>query len=204
MRAGKAIEGTMYTKRDELMTSSAPYAASMKRLIDGVSEFNVKLGSASGMSTMLLMLIIVPDILLRKFFSVTIPLVAEIAVLLLIGKIFLGLPGAQASGANFHVSFFTERLAPVWQRRIRLAHTAFATLMVGMLAWLTALEAISSTQQGEITFGVDPFPVWPGRIVLAIGLCLLTGQLFLDTLRVAFGFPEAARPVEGSLGAGVE
>jgi TRAP-type C4-dicarboxylate transport system permease small subunit len=184
--------------------SDAGSAASLKRLIDGYSGFSVRLGSASGISTMLLMLIIVPDVVLRKFFSVTIPLAAEIAVLLLMGKIFLGLAGAQASGANFHVSFFTERLTPVWQRRLQLAHSLFATLVIGLLAWLTTLEAIKSTAHGEMSFGVDPFPIWPGRIVLAVGLCLLAVQLLLDTLRTAFGFPEADRPAEESLGVGVE
>lgn len=184
--------------------SDAGAAASLKRLIDAYSGFSVRLGSASGISTMLLMLIIVPDVLLRKFFSVTIPFAAEIAVLLLAGKIFLGLAGAQASGANFHVSFFSERLGPAWQRRLRLAHSLFAMAVIGLLAWLTTLEAIKSTAQGEISFGVDPFPIWPGRIVLAFGLCILAMQLLLDTLRVAFGFPETDRPAEESLGVGVE
>jgi len=182
---------------DRVQAAPAPRSGRLGRWIDAYASLSIKLGAASGTSTMLLMLIIVPDVLLRKLFSVTIPLATEIAVLLLMGKVYLGLAGAQASNANFAVTAYAERLSPPARRLLRTVHLGIALVVFALLAWFTSGEAIRSTLSGETSFGVTPFPVWPGRILLAVGLCLLTLQLAFDLLRAALGLPERRGPREG-------
>src|SRR3546814_5006336 len=98
---------------------------------------------------MLMMMIIVPDVILRATISFTIPLATEIGVLLLICKIFLGMPGAQASRANFHVSVLTELLGERWRKALRLATTLISIGIIGLLAWLTTQEAVYATGIGD-------------------------------------------------------
>src|SRR3546814_2883141 len=108
---------------------------------------------------MLMMMIIVPDVILRATISFTIPLATEIGVLLLICKIFLGMPGAQASRANFHVSVLTELLGERWRKALRLATTLISIGIIGLLAWLTTQEAVYATGIGETSYGIYPFPI---------------------------------------------
>jgi TRAP-type C4-dicarboxylate transport system permease small subunit len=169
-------------------------------VIDAYSRFSVALGSLSGISTMVLMLIIVPDVIGRKFFNAPIPGASETGVLLLICKIFLGLPGAQASGSNFSVTLLQEILTPRWRRLVKLLTTLIAAAVFGLIAKMSVLSAIRSTQRGEISFGVIAFPLWPGKIILAGGLVLLTIQLLVDALRLLYGIDEATRPAELEVG----
>lgn len=172
--------------------SAAPRAPGtrMQRVLHSITRFNISLGSASGISTMLMMLIIVPDVLMRKFLGVTIPAAAEISVLLLIGKIFLGLPGAQASDANFHVSLFTQSMSSANRRRVKLVTLFISVFIIALLSWLSIKEAIHATLRNEVSFGVVAFPVWPGKIVIAAGFTLLGLQLLVDLVREKIGAAE--------------
>ena len=58
---------------------------------------------------------------------------------------------------------------------------------VGLLALMSTENAIASVQRGESSFGVIAFPIWPGRVAVAVGLWLLCLQFFLDLLRAALG-----------------
>ncbi|HEX7075493.1 MAG TPA: TRAP transporter small permease [Hyphomicrobiaceae bacterium] len=169
----------------------------IRSCLNAVSRFNTGLGSASGLATMLMMMIIVPDVILRATISFTIPLATEIGVLLLICKIFLGMPGAQASRANFHVSVITELLGARWQARFKLVTTLISIGVIGLLAWLTMQEAIYATGIGETSYGIYPFPIWPERIIVAIGFILLTVQLVADAIRILTGVSDDVAP-EGS------
>jgi TRAP-type C4-dicarboxylate transport system permease small subunit len=144
-------------------------------------------------------LIIVPDVIGRKFFNAPIPGASERGVLLLVCKIFLGLPGAQASGSNFSVSLIHGMMSPSQRRVADATTTLIAAVVFGLMARMSVVSAIRSTERGEISYGVIAFPIWPGRIVLAIGLILLTLQLLIDVLRLASGM-ETPRPAEPESG----
>lgn len=181
-----------------MASSGAGLRGVAERCIGALTRFNIGLGSASGLSTLLMMLIIVPDVVGRKFFNVTVPAAAEIGVFLLLGKIFLGLPGAQASEANFHVAVITERLSERWRLRLRLVATVLAFGVFALLSVLSIGEAFNSWQRNEVTYGVHTFPVWPGRILVAVGLSLLTLQLLADACRLIFGLRPPGVEREGS------
>jgi len=171
-------------------------AAGGSALID---RLHVGLGSLSGLATMVMMLIIVPDVLLRKFFNVTIPGAAEGSVLLLVLMVYLGLAGAEARGANFAASFFIERRSGGQQRAAAVLTTLAALGFAALMAWLTGKAAWASMLRGESTFGIVRFPIWPSRMVIALGFALLTLQFALQLQRLLRGLPPrpvAASPVE--------
>lgn len=168
----------------------------VSKAVRALSKFHVGLGSASGIATAMLLFVIIPDVVGRSLFSYTIPAAAEIGVLLLLCKIFLGLPGAQASDAFFNAGAFVALLPERGQRMVKIATTLIALSVVALLAVLTTHEAIQSTISGETSYGVHAVPVWPGRIVVALGLSLLALQLLADVVRLAMGVAGVDR--EGS------
>src|SRR3546814_4402808 len=102
--------------------------------------------------------------------------------------------GARASRANFHVSVLTELLGERWRKALRLATTLISIGIIGLLAWLTTQEAVYATGIGETSYGIYPFPIWPERIIVAIGFILLTVQLIADVIRTVTGLPDDVAP----------
>lgn len=166
---------------------------------NALSRFNVALGSGSGISTMFLMLILVPDVMARKFLGFTIPFASELAVTLLMGKIFLGLPGAQASQAHFNVMILTGHLPPKVKRVVHIFALTMSLVLIALLAWYTSSEAITATRRAEAVFvGSREYSIWPQRIIVAIGFVFLAAQLSADLLRALLGLPACEIQREGS------
>ena len=152
------------------------------KLFIWISRFSVAVGSLSGLATGAMMVVILTDVIGRAFFAAPLPLATEISVMLLIVKVFLGMAGAQATDSNFQVTVLTELLSPRWKYLQRIVSLAIALVGIGMIAWLASSYAIEATEMGETSFGVHPWPIWPERIILAAGLCLLTLQILSDLI----------------------
>lgn len=154
----------------------------MFKLLVGISRFSIAIGSLSGVATGAMMGVIVADVIGRAFFAAPLPLATEISVMLLIIKVFLGMAGAQATDSNFQVTAVIDQLSPRARRIQRIGSLLISLIGIGMIAWLSTRYAIASTIQGEASFGVHAWPIWPERIILAAGLCLLVLQLLTDLI----------------------
>ncbi|MEX2519604.1 MAG: TRAP transporter small permease [Paracoccaceae bacterium] len=158
-----------------------------------MSRFSIAVGSLSGAATGLMMMVIVTDVIGRAFFASPLPLATEISVMLLIVKIFLGMAGAQATDSNFQVTVAIDMLSPRWRRRQRILSLVVALAGVSVIAWFSIDYAISSTLEGEMSFGVHAWPIWPERIILAAGLGLLVVQILFDLVGTAIWGDEKLR-----------
>lgn len=164
--------------------------------IDRIERVLVALGSISGVATVVMILAVVPDIIARNFYNVALHGVGELCVALLVIMVFFGLAGAQVQGAHFKVSM----LETIWgqNRIIRTLKYFGIILSIGvftLITWLTGVNAWRSFVQGEMELGVATFPVWPQRMVVTVGLALLTLQLTLDLLRLIAGAERATDPI---------
>src|SRR5690606_5466033 len=99
----------------------------------------IALGSASGIATLLMILIVVPDVFARKFFSVTLPAASEINVQLLVLLVFLGLAGADARNAHFAVMSLTDRLGSRPRRAMTAITTALSLAFASIMAWASGV-----------------------------------------------------------------
>ncbi len=163
-------------------------------MLDRISRAHVLLGASSGVATLVMILLIVPDVLLRKFAGVTIPGASEGSVLLLVVLAYLGMAGAQANQAHFSADFLVHRLRPAWRRRLQVAALILSLVFVLAVAWLTTASAWESTVRGESSFGIVRFPIWPSRIAVALGFALLALQIVVDIVRAWKGILPGAAP----------
>ncbi|OWU83056.1 hypothetical protein ATO6_20755 [Oceanicola sp. 22II-s10i] len=147
-----------------------------------MSRISIVIGSLSGLATGAMMVVIITDVVGRAFFAAPLPLATEISVMLLIIKVFLGMAGAQATDSNFQVTVLVDLMPPRMKRAQRVLSLLIAVVGIGIIAWLTAGYAVTATDRGEISFGVHAWPIWPERIILAIGLALLTLQILSDLI----------------------
>ena len=149
-----------------------------------IDRLNIGLGALSGVLILVMVIVVSVDSIIRKAFSITIPGATEFNTLLLVILIYCGLAGAQARFAHFTVQAVTSHL-PRWAARVVFGITTLLSLFfVAVLTWLTTIQAWHSFIQGEISFGIIAFPIWPSRIAIAGGLFLLSVQLVVQFVRL--------------------
>lgn len=152
-----------------------------------VERFHVFIGVLSGMSILVITLTIVADVVLRMVVGQPVRGATELSTLLMIGLVYIGLASVQVSKANFRMEIVIVQLPVKLQRAINLLTTCIAMFVIGLMAWYTAQEAMSSLQRREMSFAAISFPVYPARLIIALGLCLLALQLFVDAVRIILG-----------------
>ena len=168
----------------------------MFALLDRIERLLVRLGVVSGFATLVIMVIVVIDVTGRAAFNAPLHSGVEISELLLVCLVFLGLASAQQKRQNFAIEIVARHLPPAGQRALELLGAVACLVIVVLLAWPSANQAIASFNRNEMGFGIVAFPVWPARIMLAIGLWLLALQFAIDILRLVTGRPRPAGPGE--------
>lgn len=156
----------------------------MRFMLSGITRLNIILGSFSGLATLLMIALIVPDVLLRKFAATTIPGASEGSVLLLVLLAYLGMAGAQARDLHFAAPFLVQRMPHRARRLIKGFTLLLSLLFVVCVAWLTSQSAMQSIARSEASFGIVQFPIWPSRLAVAVGFWLLALQLIVDLIRL--------------------
>lgn len=152
------------------------------------------LGVASSFAVILITLAIVFDVVGRYFLNAPIDGASEFAVTSMIAVVYFGLMAAQRNNGNFRVDMLVRALPRTAQQALEIVWRAVAAGVLILLSWLSTMEAINSAQMGEASFGTIAFPIWPSRILLAIGLWALSAQIVLEFVQHVrnFGRPERA------------
>lgn len=161
----------------------------MIALVNRLEKFLLYLGIISGFATLLIMVIVVIDVAGRAIFNAPLHSGVEISELLLVSLVFLGLAAAQQQRQNFAIEIATRHLPTRMQTAIELIGYLVCLGIVILLAWPSSNQAIDAFVRNEQGFGIVAFPIWPARIILAVGLWLLAIQFLCDIYRLATGQP---------------
>lgn len=152
----------------------------------------LRLGILGGFGTLLIMLIVCIDVAGRSLFNMPLDSGVELSELLLVALVFFGLAAAQQQKQNFSVEILTKHL-PTWaQRGLELFGCLACLGIIVTIAWPSSTQALASFERGEAGFGIVPFPIWPARTILAMGLWLLALQFVIDAIRLITGQPSRA------------
>lgn len=159
----------------------------MSHLVGVLEAGLARLGIVSGFGTLLIMIIVCADVAGRTLFNAPFHSGVEVSELMLVCLVFLGLAAAQQQKQNYAIDILTQHL-PAWlQRGLELVGYVACLAIVVMIAWPSSKQAITSFNRGEAGFGIVPFPVWPARAILALGLWLLALQFVFDIFRLLTG-----------------
>ncbi len=161
----------------------------MFALLDRLESLILRLGIVSGFATLLIMVIVCIDVGGRFLFNAPLHSGVETSELLLVSLVFLGLAAAQQQRQNFAIEVLSRLLPPRGQRGLELFGSLLCLIIVVLLAWPSANQAMSSFRRNEMGFGIVAFPVWPARFLLTTGLWLLAFQFAVDILRLICGRP---------------
>jgi TRAP-type transport system small permease protein len=167
----------------------------MTAFVERIERLLLRLGIISGFATLVIIVIVVVDVAGRAVFNEPLHMGVELSELLLVSLVFLGLSAAQQRRQNFAIELLTRNFPASVQHAFELVGYLVCLGVVVLLAWPSTNQAISSFNRNEMGFGIVPFPIWPARIVLAVGLWLLALQFLCDIYRLATGHARA--PVDG-------
>ena len=91
-----------------------------------------------------------------------------------------------AEGGHVNVTLMTRKLSLSLQNSLDAFSNLFGMLIFGIWAWGAWMEAINAIRVMEMRMGVFRFPIWPFKIFLAMGLTMLTIQLFFNAVKLLF------------------
>lgn len=120
------------------------------------------------------------DVFGRHFLKQPIPGVIEFNEVMMIFVVYLGLGLAQREKAHIRAELFVSRLSLKWRGRFEGFSLFLATAFWTILFTQTATKAWNSYLIGEYREGLIKFPIWPARWALAVGVLLMSLQLFRD------------------------
>lgn len=138
----------------------------------------------AALSTIALMASVIADVISRRSGNGSLPGMMELSESLLVIMTFLGMAQAERVSAHVRTTLLTDRLPGV--ARIWLLAGAYVIYFV-IVAWWTyasILRAIESTQKAEYRTGILEFPVYPARIVLAVGMVALAFLVLVRLIEV--------------------
>lgn len=151
-------------------------------------------GRASGLAfyvavLLLLMLMVIGalDVVMTQVLHRAIPGAVELSEAALAVLTFLGLAQVQRQRGHITIDLFTQRLSAVWSRRLLIVSSVIElAFMVAMAAAAWAL-AVRSFRLKETAIGYLSFPLYPGKILVFLGIVLATVELGRQTISLLAG-----------------
>lgn len=144
--------------------------------------------SAAG--SIVLMFVVISDVGSRTVGRGSLPGMLEASEALLVIITFLGLAQAERVGAHVRTTLLTDRLSPVARRYTR---ASAYVLYLGIAIWWAIASvgrAIESAGRGEFRAGLMQFPIYPARIVIAVGVIALVFVVILRLVDIILGDEE--------------
>ena len=148
----------------------------------------VPVGYIGAVSLLLLSVVIVFSIVARRL-GYTVAGSAEVSEILLVLLVFLSLAYTQSRDGHVAIEVAVAAM-PARARNVCRALTIVVCLVVTVaLFYGTATETYVSYRLGEYRFGTTRFPLWPAKLVIAVGFLLLSIEFVLQLILVALGRP---------------
>ncbi len=110
----------------------------------------------------------------------------ELSEILMVVVVFLSISGCEAEGRHMRVDLVFSYISQTLQGVIDSIAYVCGIVVCGLLTLYSIAPALNSWRIDEHSEGIIPFPIYPSRIVIVVGLALLVIQLLVrlaDTLK---------------------
>lgn len=165
------------------------------RLIESLLE---KLAFAvlivGGIGMLISMFLGVADVVGTQGLGKPVPGAKEVTESTMVLIVFGALTYAQIRRSHIRVELIYTRMGPRIRAAMDFVAHGFALLFFALLSWQAINEAQYSWQIDESVDGLIRFPLYPARITLAVGACLVCVQLLLDLIEDALRIRSGEEP----------
>jgi TRAP-type C4-dicarboxylate transport system permease small subunit len=159
----------------------------MKGVLDLIDKGIVLAGRAglglAGLCLILIMVIGTLDALMTNLLLSPLPSALELSEVLLAVTVFASLAATQCRNQHVRVDLLIEK-APRWLSTIcRFLSTVVAAIVFGLIAWQASRLATESLAVRETASAVFSFPVYPAKLLVAVGAILVTAECLRRLVR---------------------
>jgi len=156
----------------------------IKTFCDRIDRVNDWVGKYVSWLVIPLTFVVTYDVVLRYLFDRPTIWAWDIAVQILASIAILGGGNALLVGAHIGIDVIVERISPKKRAVIGLITYVFFFFSVGILLWKTTAGAWASALIGERSYSYAAPPVYPLKIVMAVGVLLLFLQGIANFIRL--------------------
>lgn len=153
-----------------------------------VEKINQWMATLSVFIIFIMMVSITVDVGLRFLVGKPIIGVVELNRTLLVVVVFFTLGYAQVRKQHINVEFLINKLSEKRKSLTLTLNTLLALVIITMITYGAISTAYVSTIEGEHEVGLLNYPIWPGRIALALGLFMLCMQYIVDILNSLYSY----------------
>lgn len=143
----------------------------------------------------ILAVLITVDVAQRWVYGGSVHGLLEVAELLLVAVVFLGLARAETTGAHVRVTLATNRLPEPTRTRLRGCSLLMVAAFTAWMATELTQQAIEAVLTGEYRVGLLRFPLWPARTLVAAGVAALAVVSLLKAITMIFGPSAQQSPI---------
>jgi len=101
----------------------------------------------------------------------------------MIVMVFMGVGYVALMEGHTYVTLMTRKWKPSGTRFLDGLNSLFGAVVFSFIMWGAWISAYESCCKLEMIIGVFRFPVWPFRIIFALGLSLFVMQLFINSVK---------------------
>lgn len=170
----------------------------IQRLRQAYGRLLHALGLIAAISTFLMMVLVVANVIGRYLFNAPITGAFEFTESLLVVAIMLGLALTQYHGGHIRVTILTRRMPLPWARLAKIGSLIISVAFFVWCAYASWKFAYQSYSFNEQEWGSITFPLYPFKFVVFLGVVLLAVQFVLDAIS------EIAKPPSADQAAAVE
>lgn len=174
----------------DINVSSSTTSPAWIRAIRTVGSVTAVLGTIVSAG---LMFGIASDVVRREFTGRSIPGMIELIETFMVIVVFLGLAHAEATGTHVRMSLVTNVLPHRVRRIVKSLGMLACAVGATWFSWASTFRALESFESGEVRPGLLRFPVWPARIVIAVGFTILIFE-YIARVWEEWTFREPAPP----------
>jgi TRAP-type C4-dicarboxylate transport system permease small subunit len=153
----------------------------LQKLEKSVRKITIALLAVAMVAMVILMLLGVVDVIGRYLFNRPIAGVYGISEILLVAVVFFGWTYTLTVGGHVRLDIFISRLPPRAQAISGFITSFVGLIILGLIAWQSALKATASSKTGEVIDVVN-IPIYPFQFFVAIGAFAFCLELLVQML----------------------
>lgn len=158
-------------------------AYSLKKIL---SLASYRVGDLGTIVIMAMVLMVIVDIILRRFFNSPLAFSFELVGVMLVVVVYCSVPYTTNIDRHVSIEVLTSRFPPRAQTIITTVADFLSAVLFGLVGWRSILQAIHIWDIGNVT-GILKIPYYPFIFIVALGSILASLTLLVGVIHSIIG-----------------
>lgn len=174
----------------------------MKSFLSNVEKFHRKIEGAvvflSGLIVIFMLTIICSEVILRALFRISVPGVFEMSSQMMVAISLLGISYVQQKREHITIDLISDKVPALFNKISNIIIYVIGILITIVYSWQGWISFYNSWQTQEYTLGIVQFPLWPGKLAVALSMTIIAVRYLLDLINEISSFSSQKRNVQAS------